>query len=283
LDYYVATATDEALKLEILNEAGMIIRTYEGTKELIVMPMQGGRGNIPAHNTAKLPYQEGLNRFTWDFRTQEITKVEGDVFVQGADYRGHQVAPGLYTARLTQGAAVSEAKIVVLDPPDIEVPKAIWDQQQALLKSIEDDINEMHQALNNSLDIKQRIERISKEIKPLDNMDDLQEGAEGLGKKINNWLGKIIELRQKNFQDALNWPAGINAEFFLLRGNLDTYNPSVPKGYQDRYQDLQSQWQTYRIAYDQLMNEDVEAFNELYKSKGLPALSQPAEDKKEGL
>lgn len=282
LDYYVSTLTDDPLKLEIMDQAGTILRTFEGTKEEIVMPMQGGRGNIPAHNTSKLPYQEGLNRFTWDFRTQGITKVKDNVFVQGADYRGYQVAPGTYRARLSQGDQISEAKIVVLDPPDLEIPKAIWEQQQALLRSIEEDINNMHQALNNSLDMKDKINRISKEIEPLDNMDDLQEGAKGLAKKMDNWLNNIIELRQKNFQDALNWPAGINAEFFLLRGNLDTYNPQVPQGYQDRYQDLQSQWQTYRLAYEKLMDEDVAAFNELFKSKGLPALGGPME-KKEGL
>ncbi|MEM6380104.1 MAG: glycosyl hydrolase, partial [Bacteroidota bacterium] len=282
LDYYVADVNDASLKLEILDQSGSIIRSYEGTKEPIVMPMQGGRGNIPVHNTAKLPYQQGLNRFTWDFRTQGITKVKDNVFVQGADYRGHQVAPGTYTARLSQGDQVSEAKIVVLDPPDINVPKALWEQQQDLLKRIEDDINNMHEALNISLDMKDKIQRISKEIEPLDDMDDLQEGAKGLAKKMDNWLNSIIELRQKNFQDALNWPAGINAEFFLLRGNLDTYNPDVPKGYQDRYQDLQTQWQSYKMAYDKLMAEDVAAFNELFKSKGLPALGRPIE-KKEGL
>jgi len=274
LDYYIGAVNDDSLKLEILDDAGMLVRKYVGTKEEITMPMQGGRGNIPAHNTTKLPYQQGLNRFTWDFRTDGLVKVK-DAFVQGADYRGYQVAPGTYTARISQGDQSAEATIVVLDPPDIEVPKAIWQEQQQLLKDIGEDINHMHRSLNHGLQMKKALERIGKEIEPLPEMDDLKEHLNELEQKVNGWLAKLIELRQKNFQDALNWPAGLNAEFFLLRGNLDTYEPSVPKGYQDRYDDIKEKWEKERAVYQQLIEEDVFDFNELFKSKGLPALAVP--------
>ena len=79
-------------------------------------------------------------------------------------------------------------------------------------------------------------------------------------------------MRQKNFQDALNWPAGINSEFFLLKQNLDTYDPNVPGGYQQRYTDLKKTWQTYSRSFDQLINEEVQAYEELYRSKNIPML-----------
>jgi hypothetical protein len=74
----------------------------------------------------------------------------------------------------------------------------------------------------------------------------------------------------------------MNAEFFLLRGNLDTYDPTVPDGYKERYGDLQSIWQEHNKAYHKLMEEDVNEFNELYRTKSLPGLVVPESNKKEG-
>ncbi len=281
LDYYLNNTNDEDLKLEILDSNGKIIRTIEGNREEIKVPPQGGRGNIPGVNTEKLPMKKGVNRFVWDFRTQGLTKVK-DAFVLGADYRGHMVAPGAYKARMTLGETVSEINIVIMDPPDLEVPRSAWIQQQRLMESIEKDINDMHDALNKSMEINKKIQTITDQIKDQEELKDLKEGGEELRKKLDDWQSKIIELRQKGFQDALNWPAGINAEFFLLRGNLDTYDPTVPDGYQERYQELNGNWMEYKKSWEEIMDNDVKAFNELYKSKNVPALSVPEKEEIQG-
>lgn len=280
LDYYIPKVNEDSLQLEILDKSGEVIRSYKGTTERLKTKYAGGRGFLEVHNTSQLPYKAGLNRFTWDLRTKGLVKIENQ-YVQGADYRGHRVAPGTYTARMTLGNQVSEAQIVLLPPPDIEVPQEIWDQQQELLEAIENDINDIHNKLKIAIEIKQRMDQISDQLKPIKGIDDLKEKAKELQDKIDHWNGKIIEMRQKNFQDALNWPAGINSEFFLLKENLDTYDPNVPGGYQQRYSDLEKTWQTYKQGFNQIMNSDVSEFEQLYRSKNLPLL--PAVQKEESL
>jgi formiminotetrahydrofolate cyclodeaminase len=127
-----------------------------------------------------------------------------------------------------------------------------------------------------------RIETISEQIGDEPEMEDLNEKGNSLKEKISEWQSKVIELRQKGFQDALNWPAGMNAEFFLLRSNLDTYDPKVANGYQKRFNDLESMWDEHKVKYDQLMGEDVPGYNELYRSKNLPALKISDPEKKAG-
>lgn len=277
LHYYLRELDDRELKLEILNEAGIVIRTIEGAKEEMPVVMMGGRGNLPAPNTTKLPMKQGINRFTWDFRTEGLVKIP-NAYVQGADYRGHRVAPGNYQARMTYGEEVSEVNIVILDPPDIEVPKSAWDAQQALMQSVEDRINDIHKSINSTRDMLPRIESITEQIKDNIEMQDLHKAGEGLSQKIKQWQAKVIELRQKGFQDAINWPSGMNSEFFLIRNNLDTYEPSIPEGYKTRFNDLDGEWSTHKQVFEQIMNEDVKAFNELYRSKQLPALKAPETD-----
>lgn len=281
IDYFIPEVDDRSLTLEILDKNGQVVRSFKGITEEIIMPMQGGRGNIPAINSEKLPYAKGLNRFVWDYRTQGLVKVK-ETFVLGADYRGHQVAPGIYTARLTWGDQVTEVNLELKEPLGLTISDEEWQRQQRLMEMIEEDLNEMHRALNNTIRMNKKIESISEQIKDEPEMDDLNENGQLLKEKISKWQSGVIELRQKGFQDALNWPAGMNAEFFLLRSNLDTYDPKITNGYQKRYNDLESIWQKHKVQYDQLMDEEVPAFNELYRSKNLPALKVPDPDRKEG-
>lgn len=277
LVYYLDKLDDRELKLEILNEAGEVIRSIKGTQEEIPVMMAGGRGNLPIQQSAKLPMKPGLNRFTWDFRTGGLEKIP-NTFVLGADYRGHRVAPGNYKARLTYGEESSTVDIVILDPPDISVSKQAWDAQQSLIENIEGRINELHKSINSTMEMNGKIKSILKQIGSSEGTEDLKDAGEKLEKKISDWQSMVIELRQSGFQDALNWPAGMNAEFFLIKSSLDTYDPSVPESYRTRFEDLDAAWTKHKAVLEEIMDKDVKAFNELYRSKDLPALEAPEKE-----
>lgn len=274
LDYYLAEVGDQELRLEIINERGEVVRKIEGTKEPIKITPQGGRGNLPTTNTEKLPIKKGLNRFTWDFRTNGLVKIP-KTFVLNADYRGHRVAPGKYIAKMTYGDLVSETQVVILDPPDLKIPPKAWQDQQTLIENIEERINEMHESIKVTMEMNQKIESISKQIDKEKGLEDLKKASDDISKKLKDWQSKVIELRQKGFQDALNWPAGMNAEFFWIRNNLDTYDPSIPEGYKTRFSDLEIEWGSHKQLFDELINKEVKEFNDLYRSKALPALPKP--------
>ena len=255
---------------------GDLIRSFTGKKEIEVK-MQGGRGNIPAQNTEDLPVEKGLNRFTWDYRTSKIQNVP-DVFVLEGDYRGHRVAPGKYKARMTLGETVSEADIVIMGPPDIEISDQLWLEQQETMERLEERITEIHNSVNDAIKISEQLESIEEQYGTDEGMEEIQEAIDKLQKKMQDWQAPVIELRQKGFQDALNWPAGINSEFFFLRNNLDTYDPSVPEGYKDRMNDLEGSWRGMKETFEEIVQNDVKEFNTLFKSKGAPILSLPKEE-----
>ncbi len=272
LSYYLAdTSGGRKLKLEILNAAGEVIRTYEGKRE-IATSLDSERGNLAAVNSENPPVKAGLNRFTWDFRTQGLEKL-GDTYILEADYRGHRVAPGIYEAVMHFGPdQVARVKIEILDPPNLKVSKAAWDAQQNLLQRIENRIGEIHKAVKTTMEMNKDLENIQQKLKEDKDTEDLKKMSDDLTKKIRNWQGKVIELRQKGFQDALNWPAGMNSEFFYLKNNLDTFDPSIPEGYQERFRDLENNWSEFQRTFDQIMNEDVQKFNEMFRKRDIPAL-----------
>lgn len=279
LDYFLNNYTEgDELKLEILNEQGEVIRSFEETLDASGIPSsQGGRGNIAPINTEKLPVNKGINRFTWNFRTKAIPKIP-DVFVLEGDYRGHRVAPGNYKARMIFGDERAEVDIKILPPPHLTVSENSWKSQQSLMKNIETQISEIHRSINNSIKIGKQIETIKQQYGSEENLGDLIEAGEALEEKIKKWESNVIEKRQKGFQDALNWPARLNSEFFFIRNNLDTYDPSIPEGYKERFKDLDGEWQEYRKVYQEIINKDVKEFNDLFQQKGIPALVVPKEE-----
>lgn len=271
LNYYLAdTAGNVPLKLEILNERGALVRSYEGKKQL-EQTMQGGRGNLAAANTETPLLRKGMNTFVWDLRTNGLEKMK-DQFIQEADYRGYRVAPGKYTARMTYGTDKKEVPIIINDLPHVSIPQTTWDAQQNMQRNIMDKLREIQTSMKTATEMTTQLESMKERLKADPGNEDLQKASESLAKKIKDWNGLVVELRAKGFQDALNWPAGLISEFFYMKNNLDTYEAIIPKGYSDRISDLEGTWKQYQQTFDTIMTQDVKVFNELFKSKGLPLL-----------
>jgi len=114
LDYYLGSAAQGSMRLEILNEGGNVIRTVGGERTQAENdrqnpgmrgPFFGGRG------AGGLSPEAGMHRFVWDLR------VDGPEGENGRPARGPLVVPGTYTARLTIGDRSEEhAFRVQIDP-----------------------------------------------------------------------------------------------------------------------------------------------------------------------
>ncbi len=274
LNYYISdTSGNSNLSLEIRNANGDVIRKYTGKKSLSSVNMQADRGNLAAPNVDTPLIQKGMNTFYWDLRTQGLEKSKD--FILEADYRGYKVAPGIYKARMAFGNENQEVDIVLLDMPSNKIPQELWDQQQAMLKSLTYRISEIQRKMKSAQEIKNQLDGIYERIKSEPNSDDLRKASETLTIKLKEWQTQVVELRQKGFQDALNWPAGIISEFFYVKNNLDTYEPSIPKGYHERLKDLDNTWTGFEQEFEKIMETEAKPFNEKFKALNMPLLKVP--------
>lgn len=266
LDYYLKEKADtNLLTLEILDASGNVIRTYTNKKDETFKPYPGGPSPAPV-----IPSEAGLNRYAWDFRTEGIGGVQG-AFVYG-DYRGYRVAPGQYRARLTHKDIVSEAPIEVVADPRISVNPADWTAQQQLLERLTKDLRNMHEAVTNLRKVKKQLAARNEALKDLENQEEMMKQGEDLIKKIDAWEANIVESRQTNFQDVINWPSKLNAEFFDLRSKVDVHDPRITQGVRDRLRDLETQWNAHQAALRDLISKDVVAYNQLFKEQNIPAV-----------
>ncbi len=262
LDYFLKEKADtNSLQLEIMAADGKLIRSFSNKKDDNAKTWPGG----PPAPTL-IPAEAGMNRFAWDLRTATLEGVSG-VFTYG-DFRGHVVAPGRYKARLTHKGQISETDFEVAADPRLSVKPSDWTEQQELITRIEGHLAEMHGAVNKFRRIKKQVDGYNELLKD----KVLQDAGKELNKKMEAWEANIVETKAKNFQDVINFQSKLNAEFFDMRSRLDGHDPRVTQGIRDRLRDLEAEWSHHKSAFQQLLDKDVAAYNQLFKEKNLPAL-----------
>jgi hypothetical protein len=118
IDYYLAAASDE-VKLDILDAAGKVVRSYTSEARGGGAPAgRGGGGRRGGALPSVLPTKVGMNRFVWDLRYPGgPSSSGGDMEGGGFAGNGPLVAPGTYRARLTaNGMSRTESFSVKIDP-----------------------------------------------------------------------------------------------------------------------------------------------------------------------
>ena len=266
LDYYLKEKADtNKVKLEIVGPDSKVIRTYVNKKDESFKPYPGGP---PA--PVVIPSEAGVNRFAWDFRHENIQDVP-NAYVYGS-YKGYQVAPGKYKARVTYKGTSSETDFEIIPDPRIKATAADWSAQQQFLTDVESRIAEIHNAINSMRKVKKQVETYNEMLKSKEDAKEVVDAGKALIKKMTAWESNLIETRQKNGQDVINWPSKLNTEYFQLLGVADVHEPALTKGVKDRYKDLESQWSTYKQQMQDLISKDIASYNAMFKAKNIPAV-----------
>ena len=259
-------ADTNTVSLQIFDAQSKLLRSYTNKKDSTFKPYSGGP---PA--AFMLPAEKGFNRFAWDMRTSVISPDIAGAYVYG-DYRGFKVAPGTYKAVLKYKNNASQTEFDVLPDPNIKTDPAAWTEQQAILERIIGNITEMHKSVNDMRKVKKQIDNYNEQLKDKPELKGLVDAGKTLVKKIDEWESNIVETRIKNFQDVINWPSRLNAEFFNLRGLIDTHDPRVTQGIKTRLNDVEAQWGNYKKVLNEDVKKRIDDYNTLFKSKNLPAL-----------
>jgi photosystem II stability/assembly factor-like uncharacterized protein len=273
LDYYLKEKADtNKVALEIMDLSGKLIRKYSSKKDENFKPYPGGSPQAQV-----IPAEAGLNRFAWDFRTEPLAGVPG-VFVYG-DYQGYRVAPGRYKARISFKGQSSETEFEIISDPHVTATAAEWAAQQEFLKQMSDQFEELHKSVNNLRLVKKQVDTYNEALKNNKDAKDFIELGKELNKKIEKWESNLVEPRSKNFQDVINFQNKLNSEFLQLRSVTDQHDPRLTKGAQDRARDVQNDWGKYKQQMLQIIQNDVNNYNKVFKEKNMPALmTEPKEN-----
>jgi photosystem II stability/assembly factor-like uncharacterized protein len=268
--YYFAEAPDTSsapLKLEITDNDGIVVRSFSSEKE---DQPEGERNPFQEQSVKTLPAKAGMNRFVWDFRRDEMTKIP-KLFTFGS-LDGYRVQPGAYQLTLTSGEFSSTRSFEIVPDPRSETTPASFKEQQATLASIWSSINEMHESVKQLREVRQQVKELVERTADHAESEAVSVAAKTLTEKITEWEKKIVQPKQKTFQDVINFPNKLNAQMIYLLGAIDEADPPVTIGAKKRFETLQSEWEGHKSAMNRILAEDVPAFNAVFKSKNIPAV-----------
>ena len=266
LHYYLPETVDtQEITLDIMDAAGTMIRSYSNQKDKSFKPYPGGPSR-----PRTIPTKKGVNRFNWDFQHEQVLDAPG-VYIYGT-YAGRPVAPGQYQAKLSMGDQAQTVSFTVLPDPRVDIPVRAWADRDATFQQVDEHIEDIHRAVRNMTKVKKQINNYNELMMDMEDAQPLIEAGKALLEDINGWEKNIVERRQKNTQDVINWPGKLNAEFFVLRSKLFSHDPRVTKGVKARLADLSSQWDQAKADYDALMNDKIDAYNQMFRDRNVPAL-----------
>ena len=278
LDYYLPMETDSIeIQLEIL-ENNKVIRTYSNKKDELKKTWPGG-----PKISKPIPSKKGFNRFHWDFKREKLPYID-NVFVYGG-YEGSMVAPGEYSARIKVNDRFSETNFEILSDPKNKFSKEAYDDQQEILRKIDSKIKEIHTAVNSMRSIQKQlnfyIDILEKQTKIEDNENLYKKTismAKNIEVRLKNWEKKLIQPKQKTFQDVINFNNKLNAEYINLKDYIDSSEPEVTSGAKDLFNDLNIKSDALMKEINQIISEDFKSFDKQYKSLELETLLIPNEN-----
>jgi hypothetical protein len=111
-----------------------------------------------------------------------------------------------------------------------------------------------------------------KHLKELEGTQSLIEKGEELTERINSWEEHLIQPKQETFQDVINFNNKLNSQLLNLAGYIDQADPKVTQGAKERLKDLLEDWQVYKKERDDIINNEMAAYNAAYKALNLPAI-----------
>ena len=101
---------------------------------------------------------------------------------------------------------------------------------------------------------------------------DLIKMGEEIINKINKWEQKLIQPKQKTFQDVINFHNKLNAEFIYLHEYVNSLDPTITSGAKDRFIDLDN---NFKMIMKTLKNDilgSIDDYNKEFKIREIPAI-----------
>lgn len=260
--YYWLQAPDTAtaLSMEITDAAGNVVRKYSSK----------GTGTPPP---TLLPAKAGLNRFVWNLRRDDPTRVQG--VMTAGQVRGSRVPPGRYQVRFVAAGMTMTQPIDVLADPRVDAIEADRRAHIALTNTAYQRVSEIHEAMARMRDVRDQVNGLVVRTRELPNAKDIAASGKGIADSVAALESRLISPRARTFQDVVNFRNGLNDQYIFLMETLDETDPPVTQGIRERFRDLDAEWTGHQRRIERLLSVDVEAFNALVQAGGAKPVIVP--------
>lgn len=259
---------DTTLTLEIKDSNGQLVRRYSSKEDNDFVEFPGGPDSEPI-----LPAKAGLNRFVWNLRHSTLPGVPR-VFIEG-NYDGRRVAPGTYTATFSLGTQTLSTTIEVAPHPKIKATPAEYAEQQQWQKKVDDECAEIHQSVLRMRKVRNQVESLIGLLGDGTERTALKKQGQALKEKMVKWEEELVQNKAQSNDDIINYVNKLSADYIFLHGEMDANIPFVTEGQKQQYTALNTRWLPLRQQMQDILRNEVTAFNAACQRADVQAIMEP--------
>jgi hypothetical protein len=263
VQYYLSEVPDEDITLTFLDASGKEIRSFSSHNPEDDDPP--GKRIDP-----RVPKAQGLNRFVWNLRYPDATRIEDDDaandLVEGG-IAGPVVPPGSYRVRLSVGSASFEEAFEVRPDPRSSTSAEDFQAQFDALLALRDKISEIHANVNQIRALRKRSEDWLLRGKET---PAIKEAAQNVIDRLKPIEGELIQAEAKSRGDTLNMPVKLNGKLAVLVGVVSSADGPPTRASQQVVEALSEQMESHFEQLRQTVSGAVEALNAAIRDANLP-------------
>lgn len=276
LFYYLkkAPAKGQVVKLNFLTQQGDTIASFSNKTNRIGKPVHASTKFYS--DTSKtlrgvLPAKKGLNRYVWNLRYPDATRVPGAV-IWGGNMAGPQIVPGTYTATLSVGGKTISQSFKVIPDPRYKVSQEALQKQFDFLTKVHKKLDETDKAILKIRKVKGQVNGYLSRLKGYDKLDTLKAVAKPLLKELTGIENRLMQTKSHASEDPLNYPVKLNNKLAALASVAgSSYNQPTKQEY-EVFDELSGRVDTQLKILRPLLTHQLQKFNTLVKSLDVPVV-----------
>lgn len=271
IHYYLAQEPNEEVRIEVVDDRGEVAHTF--SSDSITAEESSGQ---------KIDKSPGLNRLAWQMFYPGPEMPESAV-VWG--YTGGVVAPpGTYRVRMTIGEQVQEQSFQLLPDPRIpDVTLSSYQEQFRIALEVRDSINSISRAIEDLATIREQVQGVMDRAESVGQADVLQELGDTLNNKSTSITEDLMQPNNRSAQDPIRFLPRLDNQWLELYGRItgtDGYiyggaEGAPHEGTTERLSVLIDEWDVAHSRYLELLENELQRFNNTVERLGLPAIVLP--------
>jgi photosystem II stability/assembly factor-like uncharacterized protein len=236
--YSLAAAPQGEATLEIIDSQGQVVRRFSSTAAAAKLEETTVKGAERSPPPEPLPVKVGLNRYVWDLRLANFTPTEDTI--RYVSQRPPRIGPGVYRARLTVDGKVSEQDLRVLPHPGTTATDADWTEQQHLLRTLYDLVNDNHAVTN--------------QVRALQAKLEVSHGDPRKIAKLKAWQEQVPQAPlEGGVVDPVGYPSRLLSTQILYTLSVLDGPPPVGAAVRTHVQELVAQWARMKAEAEKLL------------------------------
>ena len=271
--YYFPAAPKGVVALEFLDASGKVVRRYSNEEKKEADTPPEWPDLTPPEE--KIPADVGVNRFTWDLRSQGPTPLAGE---PGAEFRnrGPMAPPGAYQVRLTAAGMSYTAPLELKADPRTKVSNDDLQKQSELGRKIVALVSQIHEAVGTIREVRAQNRGMARRFGDDTRYVSLVSASKDFDKKSLDVESQLLQVNSKSSESNLNYPVLIDERLHSLLFSVESADAAPTKQQYEVFEDMEKQAQPLLAQYHGLISQDLPALNEMVNKQSIPALYVPA-------